>query len=67
MLKTEKFKFATGKELEVLKEGLTTGRRILNAEGYIQCPNNLFMQKGNSIVHYNKSMKVWIFKEAICE
>ena len=62
ILITEKFKFATGKELQVMKESLATGKKILKAEGYKQCPNSLFMQKDNSIAHYNKTMKVWIFE-----
>ena len=61
-IKIEKIKFTSGKELEVMRQNLATGKKILKSNGYEQCPNDLFMQKENSIVHYNKNMKVWIFE-----
>jgi len=65
-LKTEKIKYATGKEIEVMRESLQIGRKILKTEGYIQCPNPEFMQKGNSIVYYNKTKKYWVFEVKKC-
>lgn len=63
-LKTEIIKYANGKETIVMRETLSKGKKLLVAEGYIQCPNPVFYQKGNSIVHYNKAMKCWTIEEA---
>lgn len=64
MLKTETIKYANGRETIVIRETLTKGRKLLIAEGYAQCPNPMFYQKDNSIIHYNKTMKVWIVEES---
>jgi len=63
-IKTKKIKFTTGKEIVIMKENLSVGKKILISEGYQQCPNNLFMQKGNSVAHYNKFHKAWIFEDS---
>jgi len=61
---TEIIKYSNGKETIIMRESLAKGKKILLAEGYAECPNSLFMQKDNNIIHYNKTMKVWIVEEA---
>jgi hypothetical protein len=60
---TDTIKYSNGKETTIMRESLAKGKKILLAEGYVECPNSLFMQKYNSIIHYNKTMKVWIVEE----
>jgi len=61
-MKTEVIKYANSKETTIMRESLLNGKKILKAEGYIQCPNNLFMRKDDSIAYYSESKKYWVFE-----
>jgi len=63
-VKTEMIKFSTGKEIEVMKENLSEGKKILIAEGYRQCANVLYMKNGNILAHYSKFHKAWVFEKS---
>jgi len=62
MLKTETIKYSLGEEVTIMREGLTAGKKILKVDGYVQCPNNLFMRKDNILAYYSESRKYWVFE-----
>ena len=51
-----------GIPLTFFKYGKTivAGRKLLKAQGFIQCPNPMYMVKGKVTVHYNRLSGIWV-------
>ena len=62
-IKTHIQKLSNGNSFKYVKKGYALGKKLFLKEGFKQCNNPMYMEKGKKIVHYNKIMKVWLVEE----
>lgn len=62
-VKIESAKLVSGGTFRFVRKGFAMGKQAFAKEGYAQAKNTKYMQKGNTIVHYNSIMKLWIVEK----
>ena len=52
-----------GRAFTFLRAGRVKGRNQLLSQGFTQCDNPDYLQRGNSYMHYNKNLGVWFYED----